>query len=243
MTDQILPATKYTQVTEEQMTMKDPPRLVWIPVREAVNLLWNENPKLHDLGAIGQSIGKYGFQELPRFDINLINLLGGKGAIKAGNGRIEALAQMEKAGESLPRGLAHDHEGRWVMPLLIGTDAETLAQAVAYAVDSNNLTLSGGDFTAFDMKRLWDSDAYLKVLTSLGQDEELPVTVSGDDLDLFTRGLQIKIPEVEGEERKMGVIYGFRIEVGNGLLLEDAIKATREFLDDHPEWECTIVVS
>lgn len=226
------------------LEIKDGPTIIWILVQKAAGLLWSENPKLHSIGDLVQSIEKHGFQELPRYDINLPNVSGGNGAIKAGNGRIETLAAMERDGLPLPRGLAQRKgDGAWVMPVLVGTDADSLNAARAYAIDSNNLTMMGGDFTAFDFQRLWNSNLYVKMLQELAVDDNLPISVTGDDLDMFLNGLQIDIPDVEGEDKDMGVIYGFRVEVGNGLLLEEALAATRDFLNSHPEWKCRIEVS
>lgn len=236
---------KLTGIEKDNLEFKDPPGLMWIPVQQALSLLWSENPKLHDIGALVQSIEKHGFQELPRYDINLPNASGGAGAIKAGNGRIETLAAMERDGKALPRGLALQKDtNAWVMPLLVGTDADSLNAARAYAIDSNNLTMSGGDFTAFDFQRLWNSDQYVDMLKVLAQDGQLPVTVSGDDLDMFLQGLKVSIPDFTDEDDKeMGVIYGFRVEVGNGLMLEDAVSGVRMYLESHPEWNCKIVLS
>ena len=39
----------------EDLEMNDPPRLSWVRARDAVNLLWRENPKLHDLQQIVES--------------------------------------------------------------------------------------------------------------------------------------------------------------------------------------------
>ncbi len=227
------------------LDFRDPPRLIWIPVREAAKLLWSENPKLHDLGALVQSIEKYGFQELPRFDLQLPNISGGTGGIKAGNGRIETLAVMERDAMNLPRGLAQDKTtGAWVMPILVGTDADSLNAARAYAIDSNNLTMSGGDFTGFDYRRLWNDNAYLRILENLGIDGELPVSVSGDDLDIFLKGLHFDVPDVTDEEEKeIGTISSFKIEVGNVMFLEEILTATRKFYDDKPDWRCKIVLS
>lgn len=232
-------------IEKDNLEFKDPPGIMWVTVQEAVKLLWSENPKLHDIGALVQSIEKYGFQELPRYDIHLPNVSGGEGAIKAGNGRIETLASMERDGMPLPRGLAQQKEtNAWVMPILVGTDADSLNAARAYAIDSNNLTMSGGDFTAFDFQRLWDSRLYVDMLKNLAMDDSLPVSVSGDDLDLFLSGLKVDIGEVsDSEEKGMGVIYGFRIEVGNGMLLEEVVSKVRELLEENPAWECKIVLS
>ena len=128
-------------------------------------------------------IQKYGFQELPKFDATL-------GAIKAGNGRIEALHQMEQSkgdgAYELPLGLAKLKEsGDWVMPIVVGTDAGGSELARACAVDSNNLTLSGGDMTISDQVRLWDPEMYLEVLRKVADKGVYPVSVDPQDIDML----------------------------------------------------------
>jgi len=177
MTDEVVTVLPETNGLE----YNDPPRLVWVPVREAVGLLWAGNPKLHSIGDLVQSIERYGLQELPKFDANLENRGGGRGAIVAGNGRVEALAWMEQDGRDLPRGIAKGPDGAWALPVLAGVDQPSEEMAAAYAVDSNNLTLAGGGFDAFDMARLWDEEAYVALVESLG--DMRPVTVDGEALD------------------------------------------------------------
>lgn len=175
---------------DTDLQFNDPPALAWITVQDAVKLLWAENPKLHDLGAVIESINKHGLQELPKFDANLPNAAGEDGAIKAGNGRVEALAVMEKEQYKLPRGMGRTKEGQWALPVLVGVDAGSRALAESYAIDSNNLTLGGGNFDAFDMARLWKQDEYVKILGRLALESgEHPVSVDGDSLDLLIKNL------------------------------------------------------
>jgi hypothetical protein len=191
---------EFYNIEKENLNFKDPPTLVWITVQKAVQLLWSENPKLHDVGLLVQSIEKHGFQELPRYDTNLPNVSGGVGAIKAGNGRIETLAAMERDSMQLPRGLAQDKSTQaWVMPILMGTDVDSVNAARAYAIDSNNLTLSGGDFTAFDFSRLWDNKAYIEMLKILGADNNLPISIDDNDLDAIIRNLNINNELIDAE--------------------------------------------
>lgn len=176
-------------LSDDELDFYDAPALVWIQVRDAIKMLWSENPKLHDLGGVITSIQKHGFQDLPKFDSLLPNIENGQGAIKSGNGRIEALAKMENSKMPLPRGLATVKEtGAWAMPLIIGTDAVSLAMARSYAIDANNLTMAGGDFDALDMAKMWNAKSYLEVLGKLGEGE-LPVTVDAQDMDILLRAL------------------------------------------------------
>lgn len=65
---------------------------------------WSKNPKRHDIGALVESIQRYGFIDPPKWDATL-------GALVYGNGRDEALAWMETQGQALPRGVRIDEHG------------------------------------------------------------------------------------------------------------------------------------
>jgi len=169
---------------EAELKVKNPQRLIWMLVTEAFDRLWAENPKLHNIGGLVTSIKKYGFKPPPQYDATL-------DAIVDGNGRTEALAWMANNGDELPDGLAiHEQTGLWAMPILVVNDAKSVAFARAYAVDANNLTVDGGEFTVWDMARMWD-ESYTDLLKSLGEADELPLTVDGDDLDAL---LQVQQP-------------------------------------------------
>jgi DNA modification methylase len=179
-------------VDESKLQLEDPITIIYISVQHALQRLWVDNPKRHDVGGLAESVAKYGLQELPKFDVNLPSAVG-PGAIKAGNGRIEALAALERAGtDKVPPGVGvHTETGEWVMPILIGTDAASLDFAKAYAMDSNNLTMAGGDFNVFDMASMWDEVEYTRMLVDMATRDTLPVTIDGDDVDaLFREFLQ-----------------------------------------------------
>lgn len=136
---------------------------------------WPRNPKRHDIGAIVESIRRYGFVDPPKYDQTL-------GALVYGNGRDEALEWMHAQGDDPPRGVLVADDGMWLMPVKVGVDQESAEQAEALALDHNNLTLSGGDFTAWDMARMW-SEGYADILAGLATADALPITVDGDALD------------------------------------------------------------
>ncbi len=196
-------------ISETELDFNDTPRFAWIRVRDAINLIWESNAKLHSAD-MKTSVKRHGFQELPKLDINLKNVGGTQGAIKAGNGRIEALFEMERSGEyELPRGLAQEKlTGFWVLPILIGTDAESEAAAAAYAVDSNNLTL-GENFDIWEQARLWDGDGYAKLLKSLQGTGMTPVTMNETDIQAY---LQIVNGHVEGKAFDEGIADGVVLE-------------------------------
>lgn len=169
--------------------MTDELTIKYIPLSRAV--LWERNPKRHDIGGIAQSIRRYGFKDEPHFDPSLNE---GSGGIVEGNGRLVALQMMLDGGDDLPRGLKPGSNGEWLVPIKFGVDAADEREAKAYALDHNNLTLSGSDFTAFEMAQLWENE-YTEVLTELAEVGKLPVSVSGDDLDALLKQFE-EPPEV-----------------------------------------------
>lgn len=152
--------------------------LRYIPLSHAVTLAWGDNPKLHDTQAIVESIERHGFKDPPKFEPALN---GGGGGIVEGNGRIQALAYMKRQKNDPPEGIGVDEED-WYIPVLFGVDASSSSAAEAYGVDHNNLVLSGGDFTAKDVARLWNP-GYLDVLTRLQDTDELPTSVSTEAMN------------------------------------------------------------
>lgn len=218
--------------TEQVEGSQDVPRIVWIRVRDAQKLISPENPKLHDIGGVVESIVKYGLQELPKFD----NVAGW---IKAGNGRIEALGLMEKDGNyQLPRGLVLEKgTNAWVMPMIAGVDAANVQQAMAYLLDSNNLTMSGGDFSPYDIAKMWDVEAYNNLLQKLAQQGEFSVSMDANDVDTFDavmKGLLLNLPEVNtegGEARRTKITLVLDLSETNRL--EEIVEAVKKFLDQN----------
>lgn len=146
---------------------------------------WDRNPKRHDIGAIASSIARHGFKMPPRYEPTLND---GAGGIVAGNGRADTLAAMRAQGLPAPRGV-EVRDGAWYVPVLFGVDAPSRAAAEAFGLDDNNLTMAGGEYTALDMSRMWESEGYLALLADLAKAGALPVTVDGDDLDTLLQGL------------------------------------------------------
>ena len=208
--------------------------LYYVPLHEVA--LWDKNPKRHDIGAIITSIKENGFKDPPTYDSAL-------DALVEGNGRTESLQVMFKQGEPPPRGiLVHKDEGYWCVPVLFGIDAKSRTAAERYAIDHNNLTMMGGEFTAYDMMRMWDRDAYLSVLQGLSDEGSLPISVDFDDLNLMlTDGFEFEKEELDHEpEDAPDNDYKIEIQIGEIDLFEEAKDSIIEFLKTNEEWKAKV---
>lgn len=147
--------------------------LKYVPLSAAK--LWDRNAKLHDIGALADSIALHGFRDPPAYDAAL-------DAFVEGNGRTEALQWMFAQGRDRPRGVGLDTKtGEWCIPVLFGVDAKSRLAAERYGIDHNNLVLAGGDFTALDLARNW-GPGYLQIVQDLAEAKQLPVSVQADDV-------------------------------------------------------------
>ena len=163
--------------------MTDLLSLRYIPISQAE--LFDNNAKLHNLDQIIQSIARYGFKIACKWEGTLND---GRGGIVAGNGRVEALREMERRGDDLPIGIAQDETGEWCVPVLFGVEASSEAIARAYALDDNNLTLLGGDFAIADLMKLYNPELLMSELEELARSGDLPVTF---DNNFVENSLQI----------------------------------------------------
>lgn len=250
------------KITKEQSNSLD--------VGEALNLfyvrlssvnLWEENPKKHAMGNIIESIQKNGFRDPPAWDEKLK-------AVIEGNGRIEALQLMEREGYDLPRGiLKHKTEGYWCVPVLFGIDSESKDDARRYAIDHNNLTVLGGDFTLYDVAKLWERDGYLDILSSFENSDNFPISVDREDFTILLNMVESGYngedsshlgsddpsgssssdsiggdgggsDSGDGGERDRGVV--FTIAVGASIFAQDVMNELKVLVDSHPEWEAAL---
>lgn len=144
----------------------------YIPLGTVMSWQWGDNPKIHDLEGIKASIRRHGFRDPPEYDPSLEG-------IPTGNGRAEALSQMRKAGEPAPKYVQTLEGGDWAIPVLFGADAGSRAACEAYAVDHNNLTVSG-IFSPEKAAELWETDKYTAILQDLDAQEQAPTSVDDD---------------------------------------------------------------
>ncbi len=145
----------------------------YVTLDQALAWVWAGNPKKHDLDGLTASIRTHGFRDPSIYDSTL-------DAIPAGNGRLEALAHLREQGESAPRGVGLDGAGVWHVPLIFGADATSQLAAQRFGIDHNNLTVVG--FSAEEVARLWRTEDYLTLLERLQQADELPVSVSAENM-------------------------------------------------------------
>jgi hypothetical protein len=184
------PAPKHQKSKPSQNGKLDDLRIEYVPLDDI--LLWDHNPKLHDIGALIESIWRYGFVDEPKYDATL-------GAIVFGNGRLLALAQGRQAGREPPRGIKQAKDKTWLVPIKFGVDQPSQAEAEALGIDHNNLTMAGGDFTAIDMSRAWNSN-YAALLNNLAQGDTFTVTVNAEALAALAAVARRDLPPVEFTE-------------------------------------------
>src|SRR5437016_5363320 len=111
----------------------------YVHLSQALAWAWTDNPKLHDLPKVKESIRRHGFKDPPKFEPTLN---AGAGGIVEGNGRMQGLSEMHAAAEPAPRGIGVDDDGAWWVPVLFGVDAASQAEASSYGIDHNWLTVS-----------------------------------------------------------------------------------------------------
>lgn len=148
------------------------------------------NPKLHAIAKIADSIKRHKFRDPLAWDRNLNK---GKGGIVEGNGRLEALLLLKSKGEPAPEGILTTVEGDWAIPILFGLDADSEAEAIAYSLDHNSLVLPEGA-TAQEVASLYSVQGYLEQLRHLEGEGELPQSVSIDDYKALIESLDKSQP-------------------------------------------------
>jgi hypothetical protein len=94
------------------------------------------NPKGHDLGALDQSFARFGYVEP-------IAINKQTGRVVAGHGRLDALAKKRAAHEAPPARIRVEN-GEWLVPVLRGVSFASDAEAEAYLLASNQITIAGG---------------------------------------------------------------------------------------------------
>lgn len=98
---------------------------------------WPKNPKGHDIPELERSMKRFGFTAPLILDE-------ATGRLVAGHGRLETLQALKEAGEPPPRGIQTAEDGAWLVPIVRGVSFDNEAEATAYVVGDNALTILGG---------------------------------------------------------------------------------------------------
>ncbi len=176
-------------------TVADDDRLELRYVPLATARRWEDNPKLHDIGALMRSIQLHGFGDPPKLDAKL-------GALVYGSGRTEALERMREEGMVPPRGIAAlEDDEDWAVPIIFGVDAESHAAAVAFAIDHNNLGLLGGKLGFTDLVALWDEEGLQKVLADVPDAADLLASLDADDVAALLTGPDFDPVDADDQSR------------------------------------------
>jgi len=98
---------------------------------------WPKNPKGHDLPELEASMKRFGFTAPLILDETT-------GRLVAGHGRLETLQALRDAGHPPPRGIQVDDDGHWLVPVVRGVAFPSEAEAAAYVLADNAITMLGG---------------------------------------------------------------------------------------------------
>jgi hypothetical protein len=110
------------------------PRLTSLPLAQVAE--WSDNPKLHDIARLKESLREFGFVAPVVIDTYNEHLI-------AGHGRVAALKEMRDANEKPPERI-EERGGDWLVPALVGAFFGSKEQAEAYGVADNRLVELGG---------------------------------------------------------------------------------------------------
>jgi hypothetical protein len=202
-------------------------------VEKLSGVLWQDNAKKHDEKGLFDSIERFGFVDPPHWDATLND---GRGGIVFGNGRTEsivsALIEARKNGLEPPRGIP-THEGEWLIPISFGVNQESEGEAIALGIDHNNLTVSGSEFSEFDIAKMWDMEGYVGLLSSIADLDIMPITVDAEAIGNLLLGLdraEMNAPTTSGEQETED------IEEMDDDLPDSQVKMVQLFLDKetHP---------
>ena len=126
----------------------------------------DRNVKDHDIGAIHESMNRFGFTSPLLMNEATQKLV-------AGHGRVEALKQKKQFGEEPPKNIEIEDTGDWLVPIIRGVYFDNEDEAQAYLLADNRLTELGG----------WNTTALVEELQKLAENTGLEGT-GFDDADL-----------------------------------------------------------
>lgn len=148
-------------------------RVEYLPLGEVAQA--DVNPKRHHGHGIAASIQRFGLAELPLVDERT-------GRLVAGHGRLAQAQAMYDTGQTPPDGVRVDDGGGWLLPVIRGWSSRSDAEASAYLVASNQLTIAGG----------WDEVELVDILGDLAELGLLELTgFTEDDRAALAAGQQV----------------------------------------------------
>lgn len=145
------------------------------------------NPKSHSDEGIDASLNRFGYVEAILLDERTDRLV-------AGHGRLKALRFKRDAQETPPDGVHVAEDGEWLIPVQRGWSSHNDAEAEAYLLASNELTVAGG----------WgDQRALAEMLEDLNAGPGLDGTGFAP-VDLEDLLIQLSPPSLEDLRKSMG---------------------------------------
>jgi len=129
------------------------------------------NSKKHATENTIALILEFGFKDPIGIDPSLNK---GKGGITEGHDRRAALLEIKKRNIKPPRGILTDKDGEWLVPVLIGVEAESEGKAVKYSILHNHSTIHGAGLDPIDELKLFDHDLLLEQAEYLDSEEGEP---------------------------------------------------------------------
>jgi hypothetical protein len=187
------------------------------PVKLSDAVLWDDNPKGHDLPSIILSIEEHGFRDPPEYDGTL-------GAIVAGNGRTTALQIMKARGDAPPLHIELDEE-EWIVPVIFGADSKSQEAARKYAVDHNLLTLGVPHISGEQVREMFDSSLMEKLFRNAAEGD-LPITISRETMEALSSTEEKA--EISLENFDASLTEGFADSAQFGVKVQLIVDLTQE---------------
>jgi hypothetical protein len=196
------------------------------------------NPKDHDIGALAESMKRFGY-------VAPMLLNESSGRLVGGHGRLERLEQAKDSGEVPPKRIQVKGK-EWLVPVVRGIAFESDEEAEAYLLADNRLVELGG----------WKDEELLPILKDLAEGAGLEgVGFDADDLDqmlLDAESGDVSPSEGDGEmldslgvtlgEPTMAVTGGnvFKVRGRHWLVVADVIKDPIKWVKylDGCDWFC-----
>jgi len=146
------------------------------------------NVKDHDIGAIHESMNRFGFTSPLLMNEATQKLV-------AGHGRVETLKQKKQFNEPRPNHIDVASDGEWLVPVIRGVYFKDEDEAQAYLLADNRLVELGG----------WNTDALLEELKKLSETAEGLAGTGFDDADLASLSQDLDKLNEEGTDSLLPV--------------------------------------